>query len=171
MTELYKSVDLIQNETLRDFVEAVLNSIDTNVYYQNVPHYGKGDLAHYTENVVKQLTKLLPLFNLSETINDVFIASALLHAIYMYEEGIDGWENSDDARIDYVYNPFYQIAHRIKMQQFASLIDLETYNDICSTIELQSGNASMYPQFNISLDDSVIMWLLPLAIYLAKTEI
>jgi uncharacterized FlgJ-related protein len=56
------------------------------------------------------------------------------------------------------------------MQPFAKSISLDTYNDICGTIELQSGNVSMYPQFNISLDDSVVAWILALAIHLAKTE-
>jgi hypothetical protein len=169
-SNLYKSVELIQDETIRGFVTEVMNSIDTDVYYQIVPNYSAGDLSHYTESVVNQVSRLLFLFNLGEQINDVFIASALLHAIYMYEEGIDGWHSSDEARIGYIYNPLYQIAHRVRMQPFAKLISLDTYNDICGTIELQGGNASMYPQFSISLDDSVVAWILALAIHLAKTE-
>lgn len=87
-TVLNKEINYIKNNDIREIVEYDLNRLpdyfwtvpaSTSGKYHPKASLGKGGLVRHTKTAVEVAVQLFPLYNFSEYIQDIIIASLILH--------------------------------------------------------------------------------------------
>ena len=99
----------------------------------------------YIKKVVEYLLELSEVIDADDLAKDFIVVSGLLHEI---------GENTMDARI--------------RLTPLMSIIGRENFNNILYLIERQDGFSSPYPEYTPQIDSPVHIWILPMAIKLAK---
>jgi len=132
-------------DVLADYDEKADENKDRNVY------------AYHTKRIVSLMRIMLEELDITDRLMDIGTAAALIHLAGSLTDDPTGVENRLGA-----------LALRGRYAGLQSNIGLEDYDAVMRLVEGQHGIHSPIPQVEPQLDDPVYVWLLPLAIRIAK---
>jgi hypothetical protein len=130
--------ELIQDDKVREFTVEGLNKLDQADELTD-------DFVKYTKAVIMNLWKFSEVIEADDKVKDYIVGAGLLHLV-------------GDKTLDC----------RVVLQSLMPIVGRDTFNSIMFLIERQDGFTTVYPEYQPLIDSPIHVWLLPLAIKLAK---
>lgn len=150
-----KIIDSIYNENLKEFATEVVNQYPS--YYRNmtiaVADNKSEQIEKYTEDLYSVVRTILSELDVDDIIYDMFAVAVILQYAGRFEI-VSGFT---------LESTLYPLEVRGMFKDFESLIGREMYHDIMSIVESQMGLSSPIPQVIHQVDESVLLWTLPIA--------
>jgi hypothetical protein len=144
---LSSEFELIQDDRLREFaVEAI----------SRVPEECGGErVANYIKKVVYYLEEFCEVADADDVVRDMMIVAGLIHSL----------------EFEPVHVHLKPQSLRIYLYDLIPVIGRDTFDNIMFLVSRQMGFQTVYPELTPKIDDPIHVWMLPLAIHLAKKDV
>jgi hypothetical protein len=141
---LSEEFELIQDDKLREFaVEAISKTS------------GDEKDANYLKRIVYYLVEFCEIADVSDAVRDVVIVAGLIHRL----------------NLESIHQQLQPQSLRIDLYDLMPLVGRDIYNNIMYLVARQMGFKSIIPEVTPRIEDPIHVWMLPLAIQLAKKDV
>lgn len=140
-------LNLISDQQIKDFTVEAVNHIGPYIFPEKI--------AQHSKLVTKFARIICDTLEVDDIVYDIITSASLLHDICKYD--YEGEEN-----------PLHPFVVRRELLGLQKIVGREMFNNIMTCIESHEGYNSPIPQVIPRLDDTVLMWVLPIANQLAN---